>query len=113
MTFATFQLEISASKASSSKNISAMSSTPDTSHPPIGPCGPVEQLPSGERSVHLPTKTLSSTLERGGNTGEEVEVVVMMVVVLRFMCTRRMDKKAAEATGTICAANNVTTEHEV
>ena len=40
-----------------------MSVTPDTYHSPIGPCEPLEQSPSGDKSKHKSTALLSSSLD--------------------------------------------------
>ena len=51
-----------------------MSVTRDTSHSPMGPCGPVEQSPSGDSFRHSRTALLSSNLDSGENTGAGVVV---------------------------------------
>ena len=43
--------------------------TLDTSHSPIGPCGPLEQSPSGDNFRHVSTALLSCTLDCGTNAG--------------------------------------------
>ena len=48
-------------------NISYMLVTADTSHDPIGPFGPAEQLPTGDSLMHAPTAPWSSVLLRGAN----------------------------------------------
>ena len=54
---------------------------------------PVQQKQCSQpRSVHLPTKILSSTLDRGGNTGEVVVVmVVVSAVVVNMAATSHID----------------------
>ena len=41
----------------------------DTSHPPIGPCGPLGPWPCGDNSRHASTVLLSLGLECGENAG--------------------------------------------
>ena len=41
----------------------------DTSHSPIGPCGPLEQSPFGDNFRHALTALLSSGLVSGENAG--------------------------------------------
>ena len=48
-------------------NIKLISVTADTSHDPIGPCGPAEQLPTGDNLMHASTASWSSVLFRGAN----------------------------------------------
>ena len=52
-----------------SRNISLISVTRDTSHSPIGPCGPLEQSPCGHILMCASTAVLSSALDCGENTG--------------------------------------------
>ena len=49
-----------------------MSVTPETSHSPIGPCGPLEQSPSVDRSRHALTAPLSSSCDSGENAATGV-----------------------------------------
>ena len=44
-----------------------MSVTPETSHSPISPCGPLEQSPSGDSSRHALNAPQSSSLDCGEN----------------------------------------------
>ena len=53
------------------KNILFMLITADTSHDPIGPCGPVVQLPRGDSLRHASTARLSSILFCGENARVE------------------------------------------
>ena len=46
-----------------------ISVTLDTSHSPIGPCGPLEQSPLGDSFQHSPMALLTSDSNRGENTG--------------------------------------------
>ena len=50
------------------ENIYAMSTTFDTSHESIGPCGPVEQSPTGDCLRHATTAAFRSVLFCGTNT---------------------------------------------
>ena len=47
-----------------------MSVTRDTSHSPIGPCGPWEQPPLGDSSRHAFTAMLSSVLDCGAKASD-------------------------------------------
>ena len=47
-----------------------MSVTRDTSHSPIGPCGPSEQSPLGDTLRHALRALSSSALEGGENAGD-------------------------------------------
>ena len=60
-----------------------MSVTLDTSHSPIGPCGPSEPSPLGDNLRHASTALLSSALDFGENT----EVVATEVVGTRGVGT--------------------------
>merc|ERR1712159_811343 len=51
------------------RNISLISVTRNTSHSPIGPCGPLGQSPFGQSFRCASTARLSSALDRGENTG--------------------------------------------
>ena len=44
----------------------------DTSHSPIGPCGPLGQLPFGDNFRHASTALLRSGLDCGENAGAGV-----------------------------------------
>ena len=48
-------------------NMLCISVTADTSHDAIGPCEPLEQSPTGDRSMHALIAPLSSVLFRGAN----------------------------------------------
>ena len=67
VTLDTSHFEMSALNDHLSENMRLMSVTPETSHSPIGPCGPLEQSPSGESSIQELTAPLSSLLEFGEN----------------------------------------------
>ena len=55
------------SKSQACLNILCMSVTADTSHDAIGPCEPLEQSPTGDRSMHALIASLSSVLFWGAN----------------------------------------------
>ena len=63
--------EISALKNIALENMRLMSATRDTSHFPIGPCGPLEQSPLGDSLRHALTARLSSALDSGENAGRK------------------------------------------
>ena len=100
VTCATFQLEMSALKKVASLNIPCMLVTDETSHlkisalkcvfpknsrcrsvirdvsqSPIGPCTPLAQLPSDERSRHAVIAWSSVHLSSGENTGVSASVL--------------------------------------
>ena len=56
-------------KVLASSNILSMSVTRDTSHSPIGPCGPLGQSPFGDKFRHVRTALLSSALDCGEKAG--------------------------------------------
>ena len=59
-----------------------MSVTPDTSHAPIGPVGPMSQSPTGDSAMHVLNAVFSSALLRGLNA--VISVGVMVRVRVRF-----------------------------
>ena len=59
--------EISALQKLELKNNRCISVTRETSHSSIGPCSPLAQLQSGERSRHLPIAVDRATLLSGEN----------------------------------------------
>ena len=59
-------------------NMKFMSVMLDTSHSPIGPCGPLEQWPCADTFRHAPTALWSSALDCGENTGVATVVVVVV-----------------------------------
>ena len=73
----TFHLETSPLNDLAPSKISLMSVTADTSHSSIGPCGVVEQSPTGESRRHLSTAAFSSALDLGANAA----VIAIGVVV--------------------------------
>ena len=52
-------------------NTPLMSVTLDTSHATIGPCGPLEQSPLGDNSMHVSTAGLRCALDRGESAAEQ------------------------------------------
>merc|ERR1719201_653007 len=65
VTLRTFHLDRSRLKDLALENILSMLVTWDTSHTPIGPCGPVEQSPTGDRLRHALTAAMRCSLWRG------------------------------------------------
>ena len=63
----TSQFRMSPLKEFALVNKSVMSVMLDTSHSPIGPCGLLEQSPSGDISRHALTAPLISVLDCGEN----------------------------------------------
>ena len=63
----TSHLDRSWLKDCASQNIELMSVTANTSHDLIGPCGPVEQFPTGDNLMHASTASRSSVLFWGAN----------------------------------------------
>ena len=69
LTFDTSHFEMSPRNNFASENMRLMSVTFDTSHSPIGPCGPLEQSPSGHKSRHVLAAKLSSAPLCGTHPG--------------------------------------------
>ena len=59
------------------ENIYAMSTTFDTSHESIGPCGPVEQSPTGDCLRHARTAALRSVVFCGANAAVEATCITV------------------------------------
>ena len=63
-------------------NYQPMSVTRNTSHSPIGPCGPVEQLPTGDSLRQASRALLSSSFDCGENTGNGGQEHVLFCAVV-------------------------------
>ena len=67
-TLDTFHFETEPMNAGANEKIKDMLLTLDTSHSPIGPCGPVEQSPFGDNFRHASMALLSSDFDCGEKT---------------------------------------------
>ena len=69
-----------------------MSLTRDTSHSPIGPCGPLKHSPLGDNLRHVSTAPLSCTLDCGENAG--VGTVEAVGLSFHYYQRGRLDRRA-------------------
>ena len=66
-----------------------MSVTADTSHDPMGPCGPVEQSPNGDNLMHAAIVSCSSVLFWGANAAVTAATKAFGVGALRVIVRTR------------------------